>query len=160
MPGAGKSTIGLLLAKKICKRFLDVDVYVQTIECRLLRDIINDEGLIGFGDIEEKHVLSIHVVDTVISTGGSVIYSDKAMIHLKKMGPVVFLSVPLDVIIHRLGDLSQRGVIIGDGMSITDLYEERDVLYRKYADFIIDCKNYTQGVVVQEVMDQLSETSC
>lgn len=138
MPGVGKSTAGVILAKVIGYRFLDADLLIQDREKRLLADIIATDGIEGFLKIEEDVNASIEATECVIATGGSVIYGERAMKHLKEIGTVVYLKVPFETIDKRLHNIRQRGVVLKDGQTLKDLYEERRVLYEKYADVVIN----------------------
>lgn len=138
MPGCGKSTVGVILAKIIGYSFLDSDLLIQEKDGRLLSEIISQEGLDGFNKIENKINASIDVSRSVIATGGSVIYGKEAMEHFKKIGIVVYIRLPYEEIANRLGDLTQRGVSIKEGQTLLDLYNERIPLYEKYADVIVD----------------------
>lgn len=139
MPGAGKSTVGVVLAKKLCKRFVDSDLVIQEQYGKTLHCIMEEVGIEGFVEIEEKVNASLQCTDCIIATGGSVIYGPKAMEHLKEIGTVVYLRLSYAEINDRLGDLSARGVVLKDGQSLMDLYQERIPLYEKYADIIVDC---------------------
>ena len=136
MPGCGKSTVGVILAKIIGYSFLDSDLLIQEKDGRLLSEIISQEGLDGFNKIENKINASIDVSRSVIATGGSVIYGKEAMEHFKKIGIVVYIRLPYEEIANRLGDLTQRGVSIKEGQTLLDLYNERIPLYEKYADVV------------------------
>lgn len=122
MPGCGKSTVGVILAKIIGYSFLDSDLLIQEKDGRLLSEIISQEGLDGFNKIENKINASIDVSRSVIATGGSVIYGKEAMEHFKKIGIVVYIRLPYEEIANRLGDLTQRGVSIKEGQTLLDLY--------------------------------------
>ena len=138
MPGCGKSTVGVILAKIIGYSFLDSDLLIQEKDGRLLSEIISQEGLDGFNKIENKINASIDVSRSVIATGGSVIYGKEAMEHFKKIGIIVYIRLPYEEIAKRLSDLTQRGVSIKEGQTLLDLYNERIPLYEKYADVIVD----------------------
>ncbi len=138
MPGCGKSTVGVVLAKALGYRFLDSDLVIQEEDGRLLSEIIDEEGLEGFNRIENEINSRINVKKTVIATGGSVIYGKEAMKHLKETGTVVYIRLPYEEIENRLGDLHNRGVSIKDGQTLRELYDERVPLYEGYADIIID----------------------
>lgn len=138
MPGAGKSTTGIVLAKILGYDFVDTDLLIQKEEGRLLWQIMQDEGIEGFNRIEERVNSSIQVTHSVISPGGSVIYGEKAMEHLGKIGTIVYLSVRCDTLARRLGDLKKRGVVLKPGQTLQDLYEERVPLYQKYAHITVD----------------------
>ncbi len=139
MPAAGKSTVGVILAKKLGFSFLDTDVYIQTREQRLLPEIIQAEGVPGFCSIEEKHVLSIDEKRHVIATGGSVIYGKEGMAHLKKNGMIVYLETSTQILLSRIVNPEQRGVAKKPGQTIESLFEERHPLYLSFADIVIDC---------------------
>ena len=138
MPGSGKSTIGVILAKALGYQFLDTDLVIQKEEKRKLSQIIAEEGPEGFKRIENRVNASSHVTDTVIAPGGSVIYCPEAMEHLKSIGQVVYLKLSLESLSKRLGNLKGRGVLLKEGQTLADLYEERVPLYEKYADIVVD----------------------
>ena len=138
MPGVGKSSIGVILAKELGKQFVDADLEIQRREKRLLREILEQEGVEGFLAAEERVNASIEADDTVIATGGSAVYSEKAMAHLGSGGTVVYLKLPYDQLERRLGDLNDRGVVLREGQTLRELYEERIVLYERYADVTVD----------------------
>ncbi len=140
MPGCGKSTIGVVLAKMIGYRFTDSDIIIQEKDGRLLCEIIEQEGIEGFNAIEDKINSEIKADRTVIATGGSVIYGKNAMEHFKQIGVIVYIRMPFDGIKMRLGDLAKRGVSMKKGQTLKELYDERVPLYEKYADIIIDEK--------------------
>ena len=137
MPGCGKSTVGVVLAKTIGYRFLDSDLLIQETDGRLLSEIIEQDGLEGFNSIENRINSQIRVDKTVIATGGSVVYGREAMEHLRNIGVVVYISLSYEEIEKRLGDLTKRGVSIKKGQTLRELYDERLPLYEKYADLII-----------------------
>lgn len=141
MPSCGKSTLGVLLAKRLGYRFIDSDLLIQETEGRLLHEIISERGNQGFLDVEERVNASITDKKAVIATGGSVIYGESAMQNLKSLGKVVYLKVPYDEMCHRLGDYSHRGVVIKKGSTLADMYAEREPLYEKYADLTVDVCN-------------------
>ena len=155
MPGVGKSTAGVVLAKILGYHFVDADIVIQQKEGRLLRDIIEAEGVDGFIAIENKINSEIEGEKTVISTGGSVVYGKEAMEHYRKIGTVVFLKLDFESLKERLGDIKNRGVVLREGQDLKALYEERTPLYEQYADVIIDEKGLnveeTIGKLVQEL---------
>jgi len=151
MPGAGKSTVGVLLAKEMSMNFLDVDVFIQGHEGRRLQDIIDNDGIDVFKHLEDKYLGEISVNSYIISTGGSAIYSTDGINHLKERGVVIYLSINLDTLKERLGDFSTRGVVIKPGQTFLDLYEERCKLYKASADLEIDCNGKTQDEIVEEI---------
>ncbi len=141
MPGCGKSTVGVVLAKNMGYRFIDSDLVIQEQTGSLLHDIISKEGIDGFNAIENNINMNISPDRAVIATGGSAVYGKEAMAHFKSIGRIVYLKLSYNEIEERLGDLSERGVAIKEGQSLLDLYNERIPLYEEYADIIIDCEN-------------------
>lgn len=139
MPSSGKSTIGVLLAKSLGYHFIDGDILIQRREKRLLSEIIASEGIDGFNRIENEVNASIEATDSVIAPGGSVVYGKEAMEHLRSIGKVIYLKLPYSVVKRRVGDLKKRGVVVREGQTLKDLYDERTPLYEKYADFTVDC---------------------
>ncbi len=139
MPGVGKSTVGIVLAKHLGCHFLDSDLLIQEREHLLLHEIIEKYGPDGFNKIENEILSSIQAEKTVIATGGSAVYGKEAMRHLKAIGTVVYLQLPYIKLKERLGDLNKRGVSIRQGQTLLSLYEERIPLYEKYADITLDC---------------------
>lgn len=151
MPGVGKSTIGVILAKVLRYQFLDADLLIQEQEGKLLKDIINEVGTEGFIQVENRVNANINCDRTIIATGGSVIYGQEAMEHLKEIGTVVYLEVPFSVLEKRLSDIKGRGVVLKDGQTLYDLFLERTPLYEKYADIRIS----EEGLGVEETVDLL-----
>lgn len=151
MPGAGKSTVGVILAKVLGYQFIDSDLLIQEQEQCLLKDIIDRDGLEGLIAIEEQVNADIEVINSVIATGGSVIYGAKAMEHLREIGIVVYIKLSYETINNRLGNIKQRGVVFREGQSLKSLYEERCPLYEKYAHVIVDGEN----LGMEEVMEKI-----
>lgn len=151
MPGCGKSTIGVVLAKVLGYEFTDSDLLIQKWEGKLLREIIAEQGEEAFIKIEEDVNAGIQTEQHVIATGGSVVYSDKAMQHLKKIGTVVYLKLSYATICSRLGNIRRRGVVLRDGQTLKDLYDERVPLYERYADVVVDA----EGQDVEGLMDEV-----
>ena len=151
MPGCGKSTIGVVLAKNLGYRFIDSDLVIQSRTKRKLSSIIEKSGLDGFLKIENEINASIRARKSVIATGGSAVYGKEAMEQKKKKGVIVYLQLPLDEISRRLGDLTARGVAIKEGQTLSDLYEERTPLYRQYADITVDCLGKEIRQIVSEI---------
>ena len=141
MPGCGKSTVGVVLAKIMGYRFLDSDLVIQERENRLLCEIIEEDGTEEFNRIENSVNASICVENTVIATGGSVIYGKEAMEHFKKIGVVVYIKLPYEELKHRLGDLTKRGVSMKKNQTLKELYDERQPLYENYADIVAGEEN-------------------
>jgi len=139
MPGAGKSTAGVILAKQSGLAFIDTDVLIQTQEGRPLQDIVDHDGYLSLRRIEEGVLLKLDLRNTVIATGGSAVYSDRAMTHLKQRGLAVFLDVDLPTLKTRVRDYDTRGLARKPDQTVDDLFQERFALYRKYADITIGC---------------------
>ena len=158
MPGVGKSTLGVVLAKELGYEFVDADLLIQKREKRLLKEIIADEGVDGFLKIENDVNASITSTKTVIATGGSVIYGAEAMEHLKKIGTVVYLKLDYETLDSRLGSLKGRGVVLKDGQNLKSLYDERIPLYEKYADVTVDEAGLGLEETLDAVMKKVSET--
>lgn len=148
MPGAGKSTIGVLLAKRLGVSFLDTDILMQTNEGCYLQETIATHGIDGFRSIEEGYLLTVPPDCGVVATGGSAVYSEKAMAHLRSLGPAVYLKISLGALKMRLGNLDERGVLRMPGQTIDMLYAERRPLYEHYADITV----YTAGVSPDQVV--------
>ncbi|MBQ8315646.1 MAG: shikimate kinase [Lachnospiraceae bacterium] len=157
MPGAGKSTLGVLLARAMNYRFMDTDLLIQEREGRLLCEIIAQEGMERFLEIEGDVNAGIHVERTVIAPGGSAIYSEKAMKHFSEIGTVVYLHVPVTELSKRLGDLKRRGVVLKEGQNLNDLYEERRVYYERYAQITVDVTKDEIGEVLADMVQKLKE---
>lgn len=153
MPGAGKSTVGVVLAKSLGYSFIDSDLLIQDKEKMLLHEIIERKGLDGFNQIENEVNASIVTDRAVIATGGSVIYGKEAMEHLRTLGKVVYLELSYPELKERLGDLHERGVSMREGQTLSSLYEERLPLYQKYADLTVHC----DGVAIREIVAQIKE---
>lgn len=155
MPGVGKSTLGVVLAKELGFQFVDADLLIQERENRLLKEIIAEDGVEGFLKIENDVNASIRAEKTVIATGGSVIYGSDAMEHLKEIGTVVYLKLDYETLDSRLGNLKGRGVVLKDGQTLKDLYYERIPLYEKYADVIVDEGGLDLEQTLTQVLKQL-----
>ena len=155
MPGAGKSTVGVVLAKKLGYYFMDSDLVIQEREKRLLHEIIAQEGLQGFLEIENRINASLNAEHSIIATGGSVIYGTEAMAHFKQIGTVIYLKLSYEAIENRLGDLRERGVALKEHQTLAQLYAERTPLYEQYADIIIDCEKLVLREVVEQIMQKL-----
>lgn len=151
MPGVGKSTVGVILAKVLGYQFLDADLVIQQQEGKLLKEIIAEVGTEGFIQIENRVNAGITCSKTIIATGGSVVYGKEAMEHLKEIGKVVYLEVPYPMIEKRLSDIKGRGVVLKKGQTLHDLYMERTPLYEKYADLRV-CE---EGLDVEQTVELL-----
>lgn len=154
MPGVGKSTVGVVLAKSMGYSFVDSDLLIQEQEGKLLHEIIEERGLDGFNEVENQVNAAIQRTHAVIATGGSAVYGAQAMEHLRQIGTVVYLELPCTELKERLGDLNERGVSIRPGQTLEDLLEERTPLYEKYADLTIHCKEKQ----IREIVQMIRET--
>ncbi len=157
MPGCGKSTVGVVLAKTMGYRFVDSDLLIQESENRLLCEIIEQDGLEKFNEIENRVNASIKADFSVIATGGSVVYGKEAMEHFKKIGAVVYIKLPYTEIKNRLGDLAKRGVSIKEGQTLLDLYNERAPLYEKYADITVEENGMTISKTAAVIKNKCEE---
>jgi len=151
LPTAGKSTIGVILAKTVGMNFIDTDIVIQEKTGRLLQKIIDEEGSEAFLEIEEITVISLKGNPAVIATGGSVVYSQRAMEHLKSDGVIVYLEISFDEMVRRLKNIKTRGIVRIPGQSLCDLYHQRIPLYEKYADIRIDCSDDDFEKVVDNI---------
>ena len=151
MPGVGKSTIGLLLAQAFGKHFTDTDLLIEQQEGRSLQEIIDSDGLSAFLRIEENTILNADVTGHVVATGGSVVYSLKAIERLKENGIVIYLKLPYHEIKARIRNETDRGIAMSKGQALSELYEERTPLYEKYADAIIDCSGKDVETIVKTI---------
>ncbi|MCX5779955.1 MAG: shikimate kinase [Firmicutes bacterium] len=154
MPGAGKSTLGVLLAKALGMDYVDTDIVIQQHEGRLLQEIIDNDGIDNFMKIEERIVSDLKVQNCVIATGGSIIYSEKAINALKQRGEIFYLHVPYVEIEKRLKNVKSRGIVIKKGDTFKDVYEERVPLYLKYADKTVSCSGKSIEDCVGEIIEQ------
>lgn len=157
MPGAGKSTVGVILAKVLGYRFIDSDLLIQEQAGCLLKDIIEKEGLEGLLAVEDQVNSNIQAENTVIATGGSVIYSLGAMEHLRRIGTVVYIKLSFDTIDNRLGNIRQRGVVFQEGQSLRDLYLERCPLYESYAQVIVDAEGLGMEETMEKILKELKD---
>lgn len=153
MPGCGKSTVGVVLAKVLGYEFTDSDLLIQKKEGRLLREIIAEYGEERFLEIEGAVNAGIQTDRHIIATGGSVVYSEQAMKHFQEIGRIVYLKLSYATICSRLGNIRRRGVVLRDGQSLKDLYDERTPLYEAYADVVVDA----EGQDVEELMDAIAK---
>lgn len=158
MPGAGKSTLGVVLAKIINFNFIDADLLIQSQSDKTLQKIIDALGPEGFIEVENEVLSTLQAKRSVIATGGSAVYSDQAMTHLKTLGPIVYLRVSYDEIKKRIGGLHERGVVMkgGTDMNLRDLYDERAPLYEKYADIVLDIDGLSVRDAAHKLVDMLS----
>ena len=155
MPGAGKSTVGVLLAKAMKMPFADTDLLIQEKEDQALQDIIDTAGLEQFLKIEERVILELTYKGHVIATGGSVVYSEAAMRHLKDHGVVVYLELPYLEVEQRINNITTRGIAMGPGESLLDIYKQRVPLYEKHADITVSCTGSNMEEVVEKIIRAL-----
>jgi len=155
MPGAGKSTIGPALAKTLGMNFIDTDIVIEETSGRSLQDIINKDGIDAFLTMEESTILSLTCATSVIATGGSVVLRGRSMEYLKKSGRVIYLSLGFDEMVHRLNNIPTRGIVLPEGQSLRDLYNQRITLYERYADITIDCSKDDTGSLIKKVIHEL-----
>lgn len=153
MPASGKSTVGVVVAKRLGYEFVDTDLLIQKQEKRLLKEIIAEEGNDGFLAIENQVNRDLNVEHAVISPGGSVIYCQEAMDHFKEIGTIVYLHVPYEMINHRISNAKNRGVVLREGQTLYDLYKERTALFEKYADYTVS----EEGLDLEETIDKVLE---
>ena len=156
MPGVGKSSIGVVLAKILGYEFVDTDLVIQKTEKRLLCEIIAEEGKDGFLAIENKINSRLEADHCVIAPGGSAVYGKEAMEHFREIGTVIYLKVSYRELSRRLGDLKGRGVVLKEGQTLEDLFRERSVLYQKYADLTVDEENKDIRETLQEILGLLT----
>ena len=154
MPGAGKSTVGVVLAKILGFDFIDSDLLIQAREGRLLWQIIESEGIEGFWRVEERVNASIEAENSVIATGGSVVYGTEAMAHLRAIGTVVYLKLSYEILEKRLHNIRGRGVVLKEGQTLRDLYLERVPLYEKYADITVDEGNRDVEETIARILEE------
>jgi len=155
MPGAGKSTIGIILAKMTSRDFVDTDVLIQILQKRTLQAIVDSDGYLALRQIEQNVLVELSVQDCVVATGGSAVYSDSAMAHLKANGLVVFLDADIRTLEARIRNYSTRGLAKRADQSFADLFQERNALYRRYADITIVEAGLTQEEVCERIMQQI-----
>lgn len=159
MPGSGKSTVGVVLAKRLGRRFVDSDLVIQDRHGKLLHELITEYGVEGFWQIESDVNASLDLEKSIIATGGSACYEPEGMQHLREISTVVYLKLPYEEVEKRLGDLNARGVTLQPGQTLRDLYDERTPLYEKYADLIIDCNGKMLRDVVAEIAERYKKQS-
>ncbi len=153
MPAVGKSTVGVVVAKRLGYRFIDTDLLIQEEEGRLLKEIIAEKGIEGFLEVEDRINSLVNVKKTVVSPGGSVVYCENAMRHYKEIGKVVYLKVSFETINKRLRNAKNRGVVLKKGQTLRDLYDERVALFEKYADITVS----EDGLRLEDTIDAVIE---
>jgi len=155
MPGAGKSTIGVVLAKQTARAFVDTDLLIQTAAGRSLQEIVDSDGYLSLRQVEESVLLGLTVANHVIATGGSAVYSERAMAHLKTNGLVIHLDVDLATLTARIDNLATRGLAKRPDQSLADLMRERSALYRQYADLTIPCTGLSHEQACERIINTL-----
>ena len=156
MPGAGKSTLGVLLAKELALDFVDTDVLIQLREGKTLQEIMNESDYLNLRRIEGEVIAAAELPNHVIATGGSAVYSEEGMANLRRFGPVVFLNCSADELRRRIHNYESRGIAKAPGQSFAELFAERQALYRQYADISVDCDGHNLQQVLDQVLDQLA----
>ena len=157
MPGCGKSTCGVLVAKSMCKSFLDTDLLIQQNEGMKLSEIINKKGVEGFNEAERNSVLTLYTKNCIIATGGSMVYHDDAMKKLKEDGVVIYLEISFKNMMRRIRNFKSRGVVLKEGYTPKDMYDERTTLYKKYADIVIDVNKNSIDNTVEAIITALKK---
>ena len=151
MPGAGKSTVGVVLAKRMGMDFIDTDLIIQKEYNKTLAEIINEKGIEEFKKVENDVISKLELDNTIIATGGSAVYGKEAMKHLRDISKVVYIELTEENIEDRLGDLNERGVVLEDGETLQELYDERIPLYKKYAHIIVNANDMVLREVVKNI---------
>lgn len=155
MPGAGKSTLGILLAKELGLDFLDTDVAIQVQEQQTLQDILESRGYLELRAVEQDVLLATDCHQKVIATGGSAVYSEQGMDYLKSCGPVIYLEVPIEELRRRIHNYETRGIARRPDQSFEELFAERAALYCKYADITIHCGDHGPGEIIGQILEAL-----
>lgn len=157
MPGCGKSTCGVLAAKALCKHFVDTDLVIQQNEKMPLQAILDQKGNYYFSAAEESAVCLLQADNAVVATGGSVVYSEKAMAHLKQNAVVIYLSISFQTMLERITNMGSRGILLPKGESVASMFEKRRVLYEKYADVTLRCDKNNVETTVCEIVNAVRE---
>ena len=157
MPASGKSSVGVVLAKRLGKKFVDTDIVIQEKYGKLLKELIEEHGDEGFREIEDEVNAGLDLDNSIISPGGSVVYGEKAMQHLKEISVIIYLELSYTAIKSRLGDLRERGITLKEGQSLKDLYLERVPLYEKYADITVNEMKKSLTKTIDEICERLGE---
>ena len=157
MPASGKSSVGVVLAKRLGKKFVDTDIVIQEKYGKLLKELIEEHGDEGFREIEDEVNAGLDLDNCIISPGGSVVYGEKAMQHLKEISVIIYLELSYTAIKSRLGDLRERGITLKEGQSLKDLYLERVPLYEKYADITVNAMKKSLAKTIDEICERLGE---
>jgi shikimate kinase len=155
MPGVGKSTTGIVLAKAIGYTFLDTDILIQNNENKLLQEIINNDGISKFLEIEERIILSNKYEKSVIATGGSAVLSNKIMTYLAQISLVIYLKLNIETIVERINNIKSRGIVLDKNQTLQDVYNIRTPLYEKYANIVIDCNEKRFEIIINEIIKSI-----
>ncbi len=155
MPAVGKSTIGVIVAKRLGYRFIDTDILIQEEEGKLLKEIIKEKGIDGFLEVEDRINARVQTKRTVISPGGSVIYCENAMRHYKEIGKIVYLKASFETLNRRIHNARSRGIVLRESQSLRDLYDERAVLFEKYADITVCEDGLKLEDTIRKVLEKL-----
>ncbi len=158
MPGAGKSTTGIILAKNLGLGFFDTDILIQINQQKRLQDILDSKGYLDLRKIEEQEILKINIENNVISTGGSAVYSQQAMTHLQSISKMIFLKADFEVLEKRINNFATRGIAKAKNQTFKELFKERQILYKKYANITIDCNALTQDLAAEKIIKILNAT--
>ncbi len=156
MPGAGKSTIGIILAKNLGLGFIDTDVLIQINQQKTLQQIIDETDHYNLRMIEKKEILKLNIHNHVIATGGSAAYSEKAMAHLRNISKIIFLEVDFEEIKKRIRNFSTRGIAKAKDQTFYDLFKERQILYKKYAEVTINCNQFNQEELAMQIAKSIA----
>lgn len=157
MPGAGKSTVGIVLAKNLCLGFIDTDVLIQINRQQTLQQILDASDHLNLRRIEEEEILKLNITRHVIATGGSAAYSEKAMAHLQRISTIVFLKVSFEEIERRIHNFATRGIAKAKDQSFRELFDERQILYQTYAELTVSCDGYDQEEIARQITQQLPD---
>lgn len=158
MPGAGKSTIGIILAKYLSFGFIDTDILIQINRQKSLQQIIDESDYLNLRKIEEAEILKINIANHVIATGGSAIYSEKAMTHLQRISKIVFLEADYEELTKRIHNFESRGIAKAKNQTFLEIYDERQVLYKKFAELTIDCNTLDQEEIAALIVKNVQST--
>jgi len=159
MPGAGKSTIGIILAKSLSFGFIDTDVLIQINQQKSLQDIMDESGYLNLRAIEEMEIQKLNIEKHVIATGGSAVYCDKAMQHLSSLSTIIFLHVEYEKIQKRIHNFETRGIAKSKNQTFLDLFDERQALYRRYAELTISCKDFDQEEITELITSKIHQNN-
>ena len=157
MPGCGKSTCGVLAAKALCKSFADTDLLIQAAEGAGLQTILNTQGPDYFALAEERILCGFHESNCVVATGGSAVYYEQAMTHLRELGTVIYLKISFEEMCSRISNITTRGILLRDGETLEDMFRAREQRYEEYADIILDCDTLSVEQAVSAICSAVSE---